>query len=71
MSFEKRNSNMATSRLIPDESDRKVTKHEAARKLAQLIEADMDRKGLSEDKRNDRVKRFVEHVDAVSAGRAK
>jgi hypothetical protein len=52
------------------DSQRKLSKHEAARKLVKLVEAHMDRKGLSEGKRKERVKQFTEYVDSV-AGRAK
>jgi hypothetical protein len=62
---------MSTARVSHEQRPRKLTKQEAARKLAQLVEADMERKGLSEEKKNDRVKKFVEYVDAVSANRAK
>jgi hypothetical protein len=63
---------MSTVRVCPNEPpNRKMTKREAARKLAHLAEADMERKGLSEEKRNARVHRFVEYVDAISANRAK
>jgi hypothetical protein len=65
-------SNMPTPRVCNAQPPaHKMSKHEAVRRLAQLAEEDMDRKGLSEDKKNARVQRFVEHVDAVSAGRAK
>jgi hypothetical protein len=47
-----------------------MTKDEAARKLAQLVEKNMDRKGLSEDKKNARVESAIEYVDAVTAARA-
>ena len=50
---------------------RKLSKAEAARKLVRLVESFMDRKGLSEAKKNERVQRFADHVDAVSARRAK
>ncbi len=71
-STEKGQGKMSTARIFHDQPQpRKLTKHEAARKLAQLVEADMERKGLSEDKRNERVQQFAEHVDAVIAGRAK
>jgi len=74
MSAEKQSqkSDMSTSKVCPEQpSNRRMTKHQAARKLAQLVEADMERKGLSEDKKNERVRRFVDHVDAVIAERAK
>jgi hypothetical protein len=67
---EREKSNMATARVNQQPHPR-MTKAEAARKLARLVEEDMDRKGLSESKKNARVQQFVEHVDAVSAGRAK
>jgi hypothetical protein len=63
-------SDMATARVNQQPQPR-MTKQEAARRLARLVEEDMDRKGLSESKKNDRVQQFVEHVDAVNANRAK
>jgi hypothetical protein len=63
-------SNMATAR-VNQQPHQRMTKQEAARRLARLVEEDMDRKGLSESKKNARVQQFVEHVDAVNAGRAK
>jgi hypothetical protein len=47
----------------------KMTKHEAARRLAQIAERDMDRKGLSEDKRNARVQKFVDYVERGNQGK--
>ena len=38
--------------------------------MAQIVEKSMDREGLSEEKKNERVQKFVEHVDAVNAARA-
>ena len=67
---ESEKSNMATAR-VNQQPHQRMTKAEAARKLARLVEEDMDRKGLSEGKKNARVQQFVEHVDAVNAGRAK
>lgn len=65
-------SNMSTARVCPDQPNRrKMTKQEAARRLVRLAEENMDCKGLSEAKKNARVKQFIAHVDAVSAGRAK
>jgi hypothetical protein len=65
-------SNMSTSRVSHDDStDRKTTRQEAARKLARLVEEDMEQKGLPEAKRNERVNQFVEYVDAVNSRRAK
>ncbi len=61
---------MSTARVC-QQPNRKMTKQDAARKLVRLVEQDMDRKGLSESKKNDRVRKFVEYVDAVSARRAK
>ena len=63
-------SNMSTARVCQP-ANRKMTKREAVRRLVRLVEEDMDRKGLSDDKKNDRVRQFIAHVDAVSAGRAK
>jgi hypothetical protein len=71
MSTEKDRSNMSTARICHDQPERpKLTKHEAARKLAQLVEKNMDRKGLSEDKKNARVQSAIEYVDAVIVARA-
>ena len=64
-------SNMSTARVCQNQPPRKLTKGEAARKLARLVEADMERKGLSEAKKNDRIQSFVEYVDCVNANRAK
>jgi hypothetical protein len=64
-------SNMSTARVCHNQPHKKLTKQEAARKLARLVEADMERKGLSEAKKNDRIKSFVEYVDCVNANRAK
>jgi hypothetical protein len=47
-----------------------MTKQEAARRLAQLVEKNMDRKGLSEDKKNARVQRAIEYVDKIISARA-
>lgn len=62
---------MSTARVSQQPSTNKLNRQEAARKLAQIVEKDMERKGLSEEKKNDRVKKFVEYVDGVSANRAK
>ena len=56
---------MATAR-VNQQPHQRMTKAEAARKLARLVEEDMDRKGLSENKKNAKVQQFVEHVDTVS-----
>lgn len=64
--------NMSTSRVSQDDSpDRKPTKQETARKLARLVEADMQQKGLPEAERSERVNQFVDYVDAVKSRRAK
>lgn len=60
---------MATVRLN-QQPQPKMTKEEAARRLTQLVEKNMDRKGLSEDKKNARVQSAIEYVDAVIAARA-
>jgi hypothetical protein len=62
-------SNMATAR-VNQQPQPKMTKDEAARRLAQLVEKNMDRKGLSEGKKNARVEGAIEYVDAVIAARA-
>jgi hypothetical protein len=65
-------SNMSTSRVSHDDSaDRKATRQEAARKLARLVEEDMEQKGLPEAQRNEQVNQFVEYVDGVNSRRAK
>jgi hypothetical protein len=71
MSLEGRDlkSNMATVRVNHQPQPR-MTKQEAARRLAQLVEKNMDRKGLSESKKNSRVQSGVEYADAVIAARA-
>jgi hypothetical protein len=63
---------MSTLRVCHDQpARRKLTRAEAALKLSRIAEADMERKGLSETKKNERVRQFIEHVDSVSANRAK
>jgi hypothetical protein len=63
---------MSTARVSHDHAPaRKMSKHEAARKLAQLAEQSMTRNGLSEEKKNARVQSFIEYVDAVNENRAK
>jgi hypothetical protein len=63
---------MSTLRVCHDQpARRKMTRGEAALKLARIAEEHMERKGLSEAKKTERVRQFVEHVDAVSANRAK
>jgi hypothetical protein len=57
--------------ICPVEPRKKLTKREAAKRLAQLAEKRMERDGLSDAKKNARVQSFVEYVDAVSANRAK
>lgn len=73
MSSERQKLNtMSTLRAVcPAEPRRKMSKTEAAKKLAQLAEKRMERDGLSEAKKNARVESFVEFVDAASADRAK
>ena len=67
-----RNQNMLTARVCHEQPrPKKMTKHQAARKLTELVEASMNRKGLSEAKKNARVESFVEYVDATNADRAK
>jgi hypothetical protein len=62
---------MSTARICHDQPEpRKLTKHEAARRLVQLVEKNMDRKGLSEDKKNARVQSAIEYTDGVIAARA-
>jgi hypothetical protein len=60
---------MATFR-VNEEPQPRMTKQEAARRLAQLVEKNMDRKGLSEDKKNARVQRAIEYVDKIISARA-
>lgn len=59
---------MSTARI--NQGPKPRTKEEAARRMAQIVEKSMDREGLSEEKKNERVQKFVEHVDAVNAARA-
>jgi hypothetical protein len=70
MSFERGydKSNMATARVNQRPQPR-MTRHEAARRLAQLVEKNMDRKGLSENEKNARVKSGIEYIDSVIAAR--
>lgn len=68
---ESQKSNMSTARVCQQPNRRKMTKQEAARKLARLAEESMERKGLSEGKKMAKVQQFVEYVDAVNARRAK
>jgi len=70
MSGEDSQKRMSTAKTCHQEPARRMTKQEAARRLAQLVEKNMDRKGLSEDKKNARVKSAIEYVDAVIAARA-
>ena len=60
---------MATFR-VNEEPQPRMTKQEAARRLAQLVEKNMDRKGLSEDKKNARVQRAIEYVDKIISARS-
>jgi hypothetical protein len=62
-------SNMATVR-VNQQLQQRMTKQEAAHRLAQLVEKSMDRKGLSEGKKNARVQSGIDYVDAVIASRA-
>jgi len=70
MSSEGFQKHMSTARVLHEGTRApKMTKREAARRLAELIERNMERKGLSEDKRNARVQRGIEYVDKVIASR--
>ena len=46
---------------------RKLTRKEALRKIASLIEAHMTERGLSEREKNRRVRRFAKRVERASA----
>lgn len=49
---------------------RSLSKKDAAKKLAALIEEHMSDLGLSEEEKNIRVAKFSEHVDQALANRA-
>jgi len=62
---------MSTAKVSHQPRAQKMTKQQAAQRLAQLAEESMTRKGFSEDKKNARVQSFVEAVDTISENRAK
>ncbi|MGA8299708.1 MAG: hypothetical protein WB817_09495 [Terriglobales bacterium] len=63
---------MSTARVCREQPQpTKMTKKEAARELSKIFEEDMECKGYSEQKKNSKIKQFVEYVDEVTAARAK
>jgi hypothetical protein len=60
---------MATRATVPQEQ--KLSKAEAARQMATLVETHMTERGFSEAEKNERVKKFVDRVDEAIANRAK
>jgi hypothetical protein len=52
------------------ESRRKLSKKQAARAIARLLEEHMDELGLSEAEKNERVQLFAEDVKRVKASHA-
>jgi len=52
------------------QSRRKLSKKEAARAIARLLEEHMDEMGLSEAEKNERVRLFGEDVKRLKASRA-
>jgi hypothetical protein len=70
MSSEESKKPMSTAKVCHQEPARKMSKHEAAHRLAQIAEESMERKGLSEGKKNAKVQNFVGYVNAVNAAHA-
>jgi hypothetical protein len=64
-------STMPSTQVRHEQATRKLSRHDAARRLAQIVEESMTRKGLSEDKKDARVKSAIEYVDAVIEKSAK
>lgn len=50
---------------------RKLSRREAAKKLASLVEQNMERKGLSDEEKNRRVGRFSAFVESLKGSRRK
>ena len=59
---------MATRAMAPE---RKLSKKEAAQKIASLVELAMTERGFSEQEKNRRVQRFAERVDKATRRSAK
>jgi hypothetical protein len=60
----------ASAKRTPGRS-RTLSKKDAAKKLAAMIEQHMSELGLSDKEKNIRVAKFSEHVDHAIASRAK
>jgi hypothetical protein len=50
---------------------RKLSRKDAAKALASLVEKNMERKGLAEEEKNRRVGRFADFVDNLKKSRRK
>jgi hypothetical protein len=63
---------MATRAVVPgDDTQKKMSKSQAAIKIASLLEEHMTKSGLSEEKKDQRVKQFSKRADEATARHAK
>jgi hypothetical protein len=67
--LEVRETAMATRTIAP--AERKLSKKEAAEKIASLVELAMTESGFSEQEKNVRVQRFGQRVDKATRRSAK
>lgn len=61
---------MSALPVPPPESKRRTTRKAGLRKIARLLEEQMDEMGLSEEEKNLKVDGLVEHVKKVKSARA-
>ena len=63
---------MATRAVIPaDDTQKKLSKPQAAAKIASLVEEHMTKCGLSEEKKDQRVSQFSKRAEEATARHAK
>ena len=70
-SVAKGKSRVANSGMVKRKSGGRMSKSDAAGKLASAIEGHMSELGLSEEEKNERVSRFTDRVRSALAPRAK
>lgn len=62
---------MATRTVAPLEKEKKLTREQAAERIASLVETHMTERGFSEKEKNHRVKQFGKRVGMAIEPRAK
>lgn len=66
----RKGSSMSALPVPPPESKRRTSRKDGLRKIARLLEEQMDEMGLSEVEKDSKVEGLVEHVKKVKSARA-